>query len=57
MTGPGSPPVLVTKGTLPIEYKGVQYNIPVHITIPEGRTGRDGVALARRILMIVRYWR
>jgi hypothetical protein len=30
------PPLLLVSGTLPIAYKGSQYNIPIQFTIPEG---------------------
>jgi hypothetical protein len=33
---PGVPPLLLVSGTLPISYKGAQYNIPIQLTIPEG---------------------
>jgi hypothetical protein len=32
------PPLLLVSGTLPIAYKGSQYNIPIQFTIPEGNS-------------------
>lgn len=36
VVAPGIPPLLLVSGTLPISYKGAQYNIPIQLTIPEG---------------------